>query len=29
MVISCGIRDEKGVWGDRMRIPFDEVYKKV
>jgi nitroreductase len=29
MVISCGIRDEHGVWGDRMRIPFDEVYKKV
>ena len=29
MVISCGIRDEKGVWGDRMRIPFDEVYQKV
>jgi nitroreductase len=29
MVISCGIRDEKGVWGDRMRIPFEEVYKKV
>lgn len=27
MVISCGIRDEKGVWGDRMRIPFNEVYK--
>lgn len=29
MVISCGIRDEKGVWGDRMRIPFDEVYKEI
>lgn len=29
MVISCGIRDEKGVWGDRMRIPFDEVYKHI
>ena len=27
MVVSCGIRDEKGVWGDKMRIPFDEVYK--
>jgi nitroreductase len=27
MVISCGIREEKGVWGDRMRIPFDEVYR--
>ncbi len=29
MVISCGIRDEKGVWGDRMRIPFNEVYKNI
>lgn len=27
MIISCGIRDEAGVWGDRMRIPFNEVYK--
>lgn len=26
MVISCGIRDENGVWGDRMRVPFEEVY---
>ena len=29
MVVSCGIRDEHGVWGDRMRIPFEEVYKKI
>lgn len=29
MVVSCGIRDEKGVWGDRMRIPFDEVYQRI
>jgi nitroreductase len=29
MVVSCGIRDENGVWGDRMRIPFYEVYKKI
>ena len=29
MVISCGIRDEKGVWGDRMRVPFEEIYKRV
>lgn len=29
MVISCGIREEKGVWGDRMRIPFNEVYKEM
>ena len=29
MVVSCGIRDEHAVWGDRMRIPFDEVYQKI
>lgn len=29
MVVSCGIRDEGGVWGDRMRVPFEEVYKMV
>ena len=29
MVVSCGIRDAHGVWGDRMRIPFDEVYQKI
>ena len=29
MVVSCGIRDEHGVWGDRMRIPFNEVYRKI
>jgi nitroreductase len=29
MVVSCGIREENGVWGDRMRIPFDEVYRRI
>ncbi|MGB5435677.1 MAG: nitroreductase family protein [Maribacter sp.] len=29
MIIACGVRDEKGVYGPRFRIPFDEVYKKV
>jgi len=29
MVVSCGMREEQGVWGDRMRIPFDEVYRKI
>lgn len=29
MVISCGIREKGGVWGDRMRVPFDEVYKRI
>lgn len=29
MVISCGIRKQSGVWGDRMRLPFDEVYHHI
>lgn len=29
MVVSCGIRDDKGVWGDRMRIPFNQVYHEI
>ena len=29
MIISCGIRDDRGVWGDRIRIPFDEVYQRI
>ncbi|MFD2586687.1 nitroreductase family protein [Croceitalea marina] len=29
MVIGCGIRDEKGIYGERFRIPFEEVYFKV
>ncbi len=29
MVVSCGIREEIGVWGERMRIPFDEVYQRI
>ena len=29
MVVSCGIRNENGVWGDRMRIPFKEVYFQI
>ncbi|MCC7030341.1 MAG: nitroreductase family protein [Chitinophagaceae bacterium] len=29
MVVSCGVRNENGVWGDRMRIPFDEVYRRL
>lgn len=28
MIVSCGIRDEKGVWGDRFRVPFDEIYTR-
>ena len=30
MVVSCGIRDgNKGIWGERCRVPFDEVYHKI
>ena len=29
MIVSCGIRENNGVWGDRMRIPFDEVYRQI
>jgi nitroreductase len=29
MVISCGIRKGNvGIWGERCRVPFEEVYKK-
>ena len=28
MIISCGIRKPEGVYGDRYRVPFEEVYKK-
>jgi nitroreductase len=26
MIVSCGLRDENGVYGDRFRVPFEEVY---
>lgn len=26
MVVSCGIRDEKGIYGAQFRVPFEEVY---
>jgi nitroreductase len=29
MIVSCGIRDEKGVNGERFRIPFEEIYTEV
>lgn len=29
MVIGCGVRDEKGVYGQRFRVPFEEVYQKI
>ena len=29
MVLGCGIRDEKGIYGPRFRVPFEEVYFAV
>ncbi len=30
MVIPCGIRDgNKGIWGDRYRVPFERVYRRI
>ena len=29
MVITCGIRQSDGVWGDRYRQPFSETYHRV
>lgn len=30
MVISCGIRNgNKGIWGERCRVPFEEVYHNI
>lgn len=29
MIIGCGIRDEKGIYGPRFRIPFEDVYFEI
>lgn len=29
MIVSCGIRKPEGVYGERFRIPFEEVYKEA
>ena len=29
MILGCGIRDEKGIYGERFRISFKEVYFKI
>tara|TARA_B100000768_G_C11231961_1_gene355476 strand:- start:94 stop:828 length:735 start_codon:yes stop_codon:yes gene_type:complete len=29
MIVSCGIKTEKGIYGERFRIPFKEVYREV
>jgi nitroreductase family protein len=29
MVISCGIRSERGLYGERVRIPSEKLYKRI
>jgi hypothetical protein len=29
MIVSCGIRKPEGIYGERFRIPFAEVYKEL
>ncbi len=29
MIVSCGIRKPEGIYGERYRIPFKEVYKHI
>lgn len=29
MVIGCGLRHESGIYGQRFRVPFEDVYYKV
>jgi nitroreductase len=29
MIIACGVRDDKGVYGERFRVPLEEVYFKL
>lgn len=30
MIVSCGYRDgNKGIWGERFRVPFEEVYHRM
>jgi nitroreductase len=29
MVVSCGFREKGGIWGDRMRLPFSQVYHRI
>lgn len=29
MIIGCGIREDNGVYGERFRVPFEEIYFKI
>jgi nitroreductase len=29
MIIGCGVREDNGVYGERFRVPFEEIYFKI
>lgn len=29
MIVSCGVRLPQGVWGERYRVPFGDVYREI
>ena len=29
MIIGCGVRNEKGIYGPRFRVPFEQVYRQI
>ena len=29
MIIGCGVRAENGIYSERFRVPFEDVYKKI
>lgn len=29
MIIGCGIKDKKGIYSPRFRVPFERVYKRI
>ncbi|WP_197272143.1 nitroreductase family protein [Neisseria sp. 83E34] len=30
MIVACGIRKEgKGIWGERFRLPFEDIYREI
>ena len=29
MIVSCGIRKPEGVYGERFRVPFDQIYRSI
>ena len=29
MVIGCGLRTEKGIYGEQLRVPFNQVYTYI